>query len=186
MMARTTLRRLRGAVKASAPSAIGPTFAAELQVAGLGGTPCSWSDTGEYNISALTTQQQQTFAQVLAAHDPNAMTPQMQFSDALASGLITTWSASTGLDGTYPIDPTTQANVTAENVSLLVNQKFTNGQTTRQWPTISGTTKTLSVAQFQALATAIALYVDQLYAALTAASEGQDATWPSNAVNITG
>lgn len=49
---------------------IGPTFASELVAAGMSGTPCSWSPDGTYNIAQLTAAQQQTFHEVLAAHDP--------------------------------------------------------------------------------------------------------------------
>jgi hypothetical protein len=54
---------------------IGPTFAAELAAAGLAGAPCAWGDDGSYSIGQLTPAQQQTFLQVLAAHDPTKQPP---------------------------------------------------------------------------------------------------------------
>jgi hypothetical protein len=49
---------------------IGPTFANELDAAGLGGAAISWMADGTYNIDGLNAAQQQMFLQVLAAHDP--------------------------------------------------------------------------------------------------------------------
>jgi len=62
---------------------IGPTFAAELAAAGLGGLPCSWCPDGTVNVAQLSAAQQQIFQQVLAAHDPTkqapAVVPYLQF-----------------------------------------------------------------------------------------------------------
>jgi hypothetical protein len=54
---------------------IGQTFASELAAVGLAGAPCAWSDDGTYSIGQLTAAQQQTFLQVLAAHDPTKQLP---------------------------------------------------------------------------------------------------------------
>jgi len=54
---------------------IGSTFTSELAAAGLVGVPCSWSPDGTCDIAQLTAAQQQTFQQVLAAHDPSKQLP---------------------------------------------------------------------------------------------------------------
>jgi hypothetical protein len=100
--------------------------------------------------------------------------------------LTVTWSVSTALDATYALDSSTQFNMTAETVSILTNGTFTNGQSMRNWPTLAGTFLSFTVAQFKALVTAIALYVDQIATAKTAEAAGQPATWPSASVTITG
>jgi|SRR5215469_3676589 len=108
-------------------------------------------------------------------------TPQQQFDSATASGVTLSWSSSTGLNGTYAVDPTTQNNITAEGVSILMNNAFTNGQQTRYWPELNGTPHQFTVAQFKIFSTAIAAYVDSLNAAMA----GQ-APWPSNALSVSG
>ena len=108
-------------------------------------------------------------------------TPAQQLADALASGVTLTWSASPALNGTYALDQITQANITAESVSMLMNNAFTSGQLQRYWPDVSGTPHQFTIAQFKLFATTIAAYVDSL----NAAQAGQ-AAWPSNAVSVTG
>lgn len=115
-----------------------------------------------------------------------AQTAAMQYAAAVAAGLTVTWTVSATLNGTYALDPTTQFNMTAETVSLVTNSVFTNGQSTRNWPTLSGTFLSFTVAQFKALATAIALYLDQLASAQATAAAGQSTAWPSASVTING
>lgn len=110
-----------------------------------------------------------------------------QLATAMAAGLTVTWTASTLLNATYALDQTTQFNVTAETVSILVNGTFTNGQSTRNWPTIvTGSFVTMAVAQFKSLATATALYIDQCQTAYATAAAGGQATWPSANITISG
>jgi hypothetical protein len=111
---------------------------------------------------------------------------QAAYSAAIAAGLATTWSTSTTLNGAYALDQATQFNMTAETVSILTNGTFTNGQTTRNWPNAAGAFQSLTLAQFKALASAIALYLDGLASALAlaAASAGGAASWPSVTVTI--
>ena len=100
------------------------------------------------------------------------------FNAALAAGLTVNWTTSTALNGTYGVSQIDQFNITAETVSILTNNTFTNGQATRGWPTIAGVYATFTVAQFKAFATAAALYVDELQSAYATASAGQPTTWP--------
>lgn len=125
----------------------------------------------------------------LAAAFPNhaaaatAANAQVLLKAALAGPLTITFSISTALNDSYNIDSTTQFNITATMVSILANGTFANGLTTRNWPTATGNFKLMTVAQFKAFATAVALYVDQAQTAYAMAAAGQVAAWPS--VNIT-
>jgi hypothetical protein len=109
---------------------------------------------------------------------------QATYAAAIAAGLTATWSTSTTLNGTYALDQTTQFTMTAETVSILTNGTFTNGQTTRNWPNAAGAFQSFTLAQFKALASAIALYLDGLASALAVASAGGAASWPSATVTI--
>jgi len=111
-------------------------------------------------------------------------TPQQTFAAALAVGLTVTWTTSTTLNGIYALDPATQFNITTEIVSILKNGTFTNGQATRGWPTTDSTYPVFTVAQFGALATIVALYVDALNAAQATALAGGSPTWPNASVTI--
>lgn len=50
----------------------GPTFADELQAAGLAGLPFSWGEDGVFYSKQITSRQRQDIEAVLAAHDPTA------------------------------------------------------------------------------------------------------------------
>lgn len=115
---------------------------------------------------------------------PPPPSPQQQFTNALSSGLILTFSTTTTLSATYAIDAQTQANLTAEMVSILVNGTFGTGQTTRYWPDLSGQYHEVTIAQFKELATAITLYVNQLYATINALEAGQQTNWPVNKATV--
>lgn len=130
-----------------------------------------------WTVTAMTTTQQTAAAAANAA---------AQYAAATGAGLAVTWSSSTGLNGTYALDQTTQFNMTAEAVSILTNGMFANGQSTRNWPTAAGAFLSFTIAQFKALATAIALYLDQLATAQATAAAGGSATWPSASVTVTG
>ena len=113
-----------------------------------------------------------------------AQAAQGLYNAALAAGVNLTWSSSTALNGTYDIDKDTQSDITAETVSLLLNNTFTNGQTTRNWLDYSFAAHSFTIAQFKAFSTAIALYVDALIMAQSMAGAGQTATWPSANITI--
>lgn len=55
---------------------LGPTFGDEVISAGLGGLPFTWgNDDTQINSAQLTAQQKTTLDAVVAAHDPNAVSP---------------------------------------------------------------------------------------------------------------
>lgn len=109
---------------------------------------------------------------------------QAAYAAAVQSGLVVTWSASTSLNATYALDQMTQFNMTAEIVSIMKNATFTNAETTRNWPTAAGVYLSFTVAQFEALSTAIAAYIDALKTALATALSGGTPSWPSANVTI--
>lgn len=113
-------------------------------------------------------------------------TAEVLYTTAISSGLTVTWSTSTALNGTYVLDGATQTNINFEVVSISVNSTFTNGTASRNWPDASGGFHTFNTTQFKAFATAVALYVDQLTAAVQTVQQGGTATWPSASVTITG
>ena len=120
-----------------------------------------------------------------AAPAPSAAeAAQATYTAAIAAGLTLTWSISTTLNSTYALDQTTQFNMTAETVSILTSGTFTNGQPMRNWPNAAGAFQSFTLAQFKALASAIALYLDGLASALAAASAGGAASWPSVTVTV--
>lgn len=110
---------------------IGPTFLQELIAAGLGPpVPCSWSSDGTYNISGLTSTQQTSFQQVLAAHDPTEKSISISYLDfralftetensaimmaALQNHVILDWVLqAAGAGQIYLSDPRTKAGLDA-------------------------------------------------------------------------
>lgn len=94
------------------------------------------------------------------------------------------WTTSTMLNNSYAIDQQTQFFIIAELVSMLLNNCFTNGQAARNWPTMSGTYNLMTMDQFKAFATAVALYVDQSRTAFAMAAAGQLPTWPNTNITV--
>jgi hypothetical protein len=93
---------------------------------------------------------------------------------ALAAGLQVQSTATPALDGTYGIDPATQANTTATVLSCIANTVFPDGSTAGYgWPDLSGVMHAFpSCSEFQAFATKIA-------AAVSAIDHGQAVTQPA-------
>lgn len=62
---------------ADEPVVFGPTFASELEAAGLAGLPFSWNiNSGEFfGREDLTDEQNATLDGVIAAHDPTKQLP---------------------------------------------------------------------------------------------------------------
>ena len=78
---------------------------------------------------------------------------------ALAGGLAVTSTSTSSLNGTYAVDSNTTAEINAEITSILLNTTFTDGTTALAWPDVTGAAHSFNVAQFKALATAIASFV---------------------------
>lgn len=124
----------------------------------------------------------------LAAADPAVVSflnfPQLKYATTIGAGLAITWTTSTALNATYTIDQQTQIFIAAEMISIVANNQFTNGATTRQWPDATGTLRTVTIAQFRQLALAVLRYVQNLYLAMLTAQNGGTPTWPSSSVTI--
>jgi hypothetical protein len=63
---------------------IGPSFASELEAAGLFGLPFSWGPDGVFGRENLTAAQRKKLDAVIAAHDPKRPAPQPRVVTALA------------------------------------------------------------------------------------------------------
>lgn len=86
---------------------------------------------------------------------------------ALTSSITITSTGTSALNGTYAVDPATQQKIIAEAVYIQVTGgigvgNFTNGQSTRGWPDITGTPHTFDTTHFVPFAEAVAQYVDAL------------------------
>jgi hypothetical protein len=83
---------------------------------------------------------------------------------AFAAGLAVTSTATPALNGTYPIDPATQAHMQAEVIAILLNGTFADGTGTVVWADTGGEPHTFgSVGEFKVFASTIAAYVAALY-----------------------
>jgi hypothetical protein len=158
--------------------------------------PASWTvypaaDNSKWRIDfdASATAQQQTAAiAALAAFNPAGplVTGEATFEAALAAGIVLTWSSSTALNDSYPIDTATQVRMLAERVSVAVNSTFTNGTTTLTWYGLTGTVHTMSMTQAGLFVKAVWQYLTALFVARAVAASGGTPTWPSSSVSITG
>lgn len=173
----------------NAPSILHSLVAAVCPIDGI--AVGDWSDKATWRIdfgSAATPAQQSAAQTVITNFDPTGaqITAQAVFDAALALGLTITWTASTALDDTYPIDDTTQIRMLAERLSVAVNNTFTNGKTSLTWYGITGTAHTMSMSQAGLFIKAVWKYLSQLLIARATAAAGGTPIWPSANVSITG
>lgn len=108
------------------------------------------------------------------------------YNNSIAAGINLTWTQSNTLNGTYDIDQTSQMQITAESVSIMMNNQFTNGANTRSWLDFNNVPHTFDIPQFKTFATTVASYVNALIESKYAMSIGQNITWPSSSITITG
>lgn len=164
---------------------IGPNFANEIASAGLRSLPFSWGADGVIEFGpSMTSAQISAVEAVYAAHNPTKPDPNVEASALLATGITITSTGTPALNGTYAVDPAAQSKITAEQVYIATTGKFTNGQTTRGWPDISGALHTFpSTAEFTAFAEACAQLVDAVLAAQEAALAG--GSWVAPAATAT-
>jgi len=89
-----------------------------------------------------------------------ALTIAQQAAIALSAGVQITSTSTPALNSTYACDPASQQKMQAISLYCVVNGTFPGGGTTYPWLDMSGASHTLtSVAQGQALFTAVANYV---------------------------
>lgn len=90
----------------------------------------------------------------------NTPSPAKLAGVAIAAGIEITSTSTPALNGTYPLDPASQANINAVITYILLNGTFPNNAATLNWYDISGTSHTFpSIAEFKAFSTATANYV---------------------------
>jgi hypothetical protein len=85
-----------------------------------------------------------------------------QAANALAKGVRVVSSSNSSLNGVYPMTSETRADITAEMVSLMLNQTFTNGDTTIGIGDIDNNLHMFDASIFPAFATAYGKHVSML------------------------
>lgn len=136
----------------------------------------------DYQSSCTSAQESAGNAAVTAAASNLAAATTCQAT--VAGGLAIASTGTPSLNATYATDGAAQLNITAENVSILVNGTFTNGQVTKAWLDMNGGAHTFSTSQFKTFATAVGSFVDQAISAIATLSQGQNATCPAASMTI--
>jgi hypothetical protein len=165
--------------------AIGPTFAAEIAAAGLSGLPFSWQADGTILFGpTMTADQIAAVGAVYAAHDPTKPDLAEQAGAAISAGCTIALSGSITLAATlFPTDPLTQGKISAVVTTIDTTGTFPGGATTYPMKDAAGTWHTFSVAQYKAVAGAIAAYV----AALDLIADGNPlaaSSLPADAISL--
>jgi len=90
----------------------------------------------------------------------------------LLAGTLQVTSASTpGLNGSYPIDATTQDHISAEMLCIQVTGKFADGTATIAWQDAEGAVHTFpNTASFQSFALAVAGFIAAAYKVISGVS----------------
>jgi hypothetical protein len=168
----------------------GPYTAQQVSDGNIASTfPAADGSLWRLDFDPSATGPQQTAAQqILLTFNPAGpiATGETQFQAALAGGITITWSVSTALNDTYPIDTATQVRMLAERVSVAVNATFTNGTTSLTWFGITGTSHTMTVAQAGIFVKVIWTYITALFVARATAAAGGVPSWPTAAVAVIG
>lgn len=167
---------------------IGPTFPAELQAAGLPLNGISWDTANGVFVSTTgwnPTQLAEGEA-VLAAHNPNAQTPQQIFASNAATG-ITVGANATGVpQATFALDMATQTDLVGTASIIAFTGAFPGGASTFTYPDITSTPQTFpSVAAFKSFMVGYTTLVLQMKQALATSAAGGVPAWPSQTVTPT-
>lgn len=117
---------------------------------------------------------------------PPAQTAIATYQQHIAAGAVLTWSSSTTLNGTYPIDSTTMVTINAIYINVIGHNQYPSGNVVRPWPDINGVLHNMSVVQYKLFGDALIKYVDALIIAQQNAALGNTVTWPPNTISITG
>lgn len=117
---------------------------------------------------------------------PPAVIAATKYNNAIAAGIVLTWTSSTTLNGTYAIDPTSMTKLNSIWTVVLANGTFPNGTALQPWRRMDGSPVTFSSPQFKVFGTAVSKYISQLDAAQVAQAGGGSPTWPSSNVSVTG
>jgi hypothetical protein len=116
---------------------------------------------------------------IALAAPPHPTLPQ-QAATLIAAGLTITSTSTPAIDATYPCDQTTQTQLSAEVISLMLNGTFADGSDTIEWMDVNRTGHTMTIAQFKTVATAIGAYVS----GLTKCINGQASALPTSTVTV--
>ncbi len=168
-----------------AQKAIGPTFPAELQAAGLFGLPFSWDAAGDITFGeAMTGAQIAAVDAVYAAHDPAKVLPATTLAQKIAAGLAVTSTGTPAISATYALDQTTLDQIQALAVDCAAGLGFPGGASSFAYPDLPGTPRTLTSANMIALYKALRDYTAQLNDTAATLAAGGTATWPSATATI--
>lgn len=118
---------------------------------------------------------------VVAAAAANAPA---QYAAALMAGIQITSTATPSLNGTYPVDDTTQGKITGIAAGINSNKGLPGGGSTFNYPDITGTMHAFGAADFLNFAAAVETYVYGLVQTEVALIGQHTATWPSASVTI--
>lgn len=159
-------------------------------IASNNGLTVQWFDpdptpipTGSVAFAAFPTPAQLTAA--FSGYAPAIAVQQAQqamqasLSAAMAGGCAIVSTGTPSLNGTYPTDPGTIANMTDEVLSIATDGTFIGGGASIAWPVVGGTV-TLTVAQFTAIRKAVSGWV----AAWDQYASGASSTKPTLPVTI--
>jgi hypothetical protein len=156
--------------------AIGPTFGAELSVAGVDITrPFSWNAAGTLNLGQLTAAEQAAIQAVYAAHDPATPDRRAVAGAAFAAGCRIVSTGTPALSGTYGITPQDEINIMGLQSAVEASQP---------WPgylrDATSAKHTMTGPQLTAVADAILGYI----AAIDAYVAGDTPSMPAQPVQI--
>lgn len=113
---------------------------------------------------------------------PPDLTPQQEAEAALAAGIQIQSTGTPSLNGAYTISQFAQININAEISSILLNNTFTNGQSTMPYLDATNAPHTFSIAQFKDFATKYAAYTSAV--TLYALTDGGQGSLPTQPVTI--
>lgn len=167
---------------------IGPSFAAELAGAGLGGLPFSWSSNGTFAYGdAVTPAQKAAIEAVFAVHNP-VKSSLVEYANikqwALATGGFTVTIE--GVERTFATDTVSQSLITGKALRL----QQPNPPVTVGWQFGAASFVSISAANFMSAAILIADFVQATFDTLngvmagiangtiTTAAQVDAAAWP--------
>lgn len=111
---------------------------------------------------------------------PASPTLAQQAAALLAAGCAITSTSTPTLSGTYACDTLSQQHVQAEVTSILLNGTFADGTTSAVWLDAADAPHTFTIAEFKALATALAAFVSGCLKVVN----GQSTTLPTQPSTI--
>lgn len=167
-----------------AQKAIGPTFAAELETAGLMGLPFSWDDAGDIVFgAAMTPEQTAAVAAVYAAHNPDAipaLTPDQVLAEKIAAGIAITCTGTPALNATYALDATTMDQIGSVARDAASGLGLPGGAASFTYPDASGQPRTFTSAQIVALYRAQRDLLFTLNSQAAILAHGGQPSWPAS------